>query len=74
MTEQDYSEFTEDKNSHKLIKIHETEESTDFFRSDELLSTICHMTLSHSRILNTFYAQKQRISLRSKAEKDFCES
>ena len=52
--EWNHSEFTENKDSHKLIKIHKTEESTDFFRFNELLSTIHHMTLSHSRISDTF--------------------
>ena len=54
-TEWDHSEFTENKNSHELIKIHETKENTDFSRSDELLSMICCKTLAHSRTLDTFY-------------------
>ena len=52
---QDHSRFTENKDSHKLIKIHKTKENTDFSRSDELLSTICCKTLLHNRTLNTFY-------------------
>ena len=52
---QNYSEFTKNKNNHELIKIHKTKENTDFFRSDELLLTICHMTFLYSRILDTFY-------------------
>ena len=62
-----------DKDSYKLIKIHKTKENTDFSRSDELLLMICCMTLSHSRILDTFYTKKWRISLKSRARKDLCE-
>ena len=53
--EQNYSEFTKDKDSYELTEIHKTKENTDFAKFDELLSIICHMTLSHSRILDTFY-------------------
>ena len=55
MTEWDHSELTENKNSHELTEIHKAEESTDFFRSDELLSTIHYAALSHSRISDIFY-------------------
>ena len=55
MTEWDHSEFTENKNSHELIKTHKIKKNTDFFKSDELLLMICHITFSHSRTLNTFY-------------------
>ena len=55
MTEQNHSESTKNKDSHELIKIHETKESTGFSESDELLLMICCMTLSYSRTLDTSY-------------------
>ena len=54
-TEWNCSKFTENKSSCKLIKIHKTEESTDFFRFNELLLMICHIALSHSRTFNMSY-------------------
>ena len=50
-----HSELTKNKDSYELTKIHETKESTDFFRSDELLLTICHTTFLYSRTLDMFY-------------------
>ena len=43
------------KNNNELTEIHKTKKNTDFFRSDELLSMIHHITCSHSRTLDMFY-------------------
>ena len=55
IAEWNHSEFTKNKNSYELIKIHKTKENTDFSRSDELLLTICCTTLLYSGILDTSY-------------------
>ena len=55
MTEQNHSEFTKNKNSYELIKIHETKESTGFSRFNELLLMICCTTLLYSEILDISY-------------------
>ena len=55
MTEQNCSEFTKNKNSYKLTEIHETKESTNFSRFDELLLIICCTTFLYNEILDISY-------------------
>ena len=68
-----HSEFTKNKSSYELIKIHKTKRNADFLESDELLLMICCIALSYSRIPDISYAQKWRISLKCKTEEDLCE-
>ena len=69
----DCSKLTENKNSHELIKTHETEENADFLESNKLLLMICCTAFPHDGIPDLSYAQKWRISLKCRAEKDLCE-
>ena len=73
ITEWNYSEFTKNKSSYELIKIHEIKRNADFLESDELLLMIHCTALPYSEISDISYMQKWRISLKCRTEKDLCE-